>query len=194
MSSSLADLLFKDYRRRVLGLLLLHPDKAYHVREIARLTHTVAGTLHKELSNLAQVGILRKSTQGNQVSYQANRNGLAFEELASILRKTTGIKEVLAEALASLTEHITLAFVFGSIASGKATASSDIDLLLVGNLSFGDAVKAIYPAQELLGRDINPKLYSTVEWQTARQQNSAFVRELYEKPVINIIGDRDDLG
>jgi predicted nucleotidyltransferase len=194
MSSSMADLLFKDYRRRVLGLLLLHPDKAYHVREIARLTHTVAGTLHKELSNLAQVGILRKSTQGNQVSYQANRNGLVFEELASILRKTTGIKEVLAESLASLTGHITLALVFGSIASGKATASSDIDLLLVGNLSFGDAVKAIYPAQELLGRDINPKLYSTVEWQTARQQNSAFVRELYEKPVINIIGDRDDLG
>jgi predicted nucleotidyltransferase len=194
MSSLLADLLFKDYRRRVLGLLLLHPDEAYHVREIARLTHTVAGTLHKELSNLAQVGILQKSTQGNQVSYQANRSGLVFEELASILRKTTGIKEVLAEALASLTEQITLALVFGSIASGKATAGSDIDLLLVGSISFSDAVKAIYPAQQLLGREINPKLYSREEWQLAKQQNSAFVRELHEKPVINIIGDRDDIG
>jgi predicted nucleotidyltransferase/predicted transcriptional regulator len=194
MPSPLADLLFKDYRRRVLGLLLMHPDEAYHVREIARLTHTVAGTLHKELSNLAQVGILQKSTKGNQVSYQANRSSLVFEELASILRKTTGIKEVLVDALAPLTEQIKLALVFGSMATGKANAGSDIDLLLVGSVSFSDVVKAIYAAQELLGREINPKLYSTEEWQAAKQQNSAFMRELHEKPVINIIGDRDDLG
>ena len=53
MASKLAELLFKDYRRRVLGLLLMHTDKRYHVREIARLTGTVAGTLHKELARLA---------------------------------------------------------------------------------------------------------------------------------------------
>ena len=53
MSLSLASVLFKDYRRRVLGLLLLHPGDSYHVREIARLTGTVAGTLHKELTTLA---------------------------------------------------------------------------------------------------------------------------------------------
>lgn len=78
MSAKLAELLFKDYRRRVLGLLLLHPDKAYHVREIARLTGTVAGTLHKELSRLAEAGVLQKETSGNQVLYSANRDGLIF--------------------------------------------------------------------------------------------------------------------
>jgi len=50
MSSNLAELLFKVYRRRILELLLLHPGQQYHVREIARLTGTVAGTLHKELA------------------------------------------------------------------------------------------------------------------------------------------------
>jgi hypothetical protein len=34
---NLADLLFGAYRRDVLGLLLLHPGEAYHVREIARM-------------------------------------------------------------------------------------------------------------------------------------------------------------
>ena len=43
-------ILFSEYRRRVLGLLLLHPEERYHVREIARLTNTTAGTLHRELS------------------------------------------------------------------------------------------------------------------------------------------------
>ena len=191
--SALIELLFKDYRRRVLGLLLLHPESAYHVREIARLTGTVAGTLHKELSKLAEVGLLQKLMQGNQVLYQANRQSLIFEELASILRKTSGIAEVLADALKPHLQQIECALVFGSIASGKATAASDIDVLIVGNLSFGDAVKALYPVQDVLAREINPKLYTLNEWRQAQQENTVFVQELLTKPHIKIIGDMDDL-
>ncbi|MCU7813780.1 MAG: nucleotidyltransferase domain-containing protein [Candidatus Thiodiazotropha sp. (ex Rostrolucina anterorostrata)] len=194
MPSLLADIMFKEYRRRVLCLLLLRPDQAYHVREIARLTGTVPGTLHKELSKLAQAGVLKKSSRGNQVSYQANRDCLIFEELSSILRKTSGVADILVNALACQKDNIDAALVFGSIASGKATSDSDIDLLIVGNVSFSEAVKALYPAQDVLGREINPKLYNTAEWQSARKENSAFIREILEKPTIRIIGDTDDLG
>ena len=120
MSSPLVSILFKEYRRRVLGLLLLHPEQAYHVREIARLTDTVAGTLHKELGTLARAGVLKKSSRGNQVSYQANRECLIFEELSSILRKTSGIADVLASTLTPVMKNIEAALVFGSVASGKA--------------------------------------------------------------------------
>jgi DNA-binding transcriptional ArsR family regulator len=87
MLHSLSSLIFNDYRRRVLGLLLLHPERQWHVREIARLTGTTAGTLHKELSRLAQAGILRRVEQGKQVYYSANHDCPIFAELASILRK-----------------------------------------------------------------------------------------------------------
>jgi predicted nucleotidyltransferase len=194
MSSPLADVLFKDYRRRVLGLLLLHPENTYHVREIARLTGTVAGTLHKELSKLADVGLLIKMAQGNQVAYQANKNCIVFDEIASILRKTSGIADVLAKALVPLVEQIEFAVVFGSVASGKAIAQSDIDLLVVGNLAFSELVKVLYPTQQQLGREINPKLFQAQEWRAAKQENSAFVRELMQKPVITVIGNMDDVG
>lgn len=190
--SGLAELLFKEYRRRVLGLLLLHPEKSYHVREIARLTGTLAGTLHKELSKLAEVGLLHKLEQGNQVVYQANRQAIIFDELSSILRKTSGMAEVLTDALSPYLNRIKFALVFGSIASGKATADSDIDLLIVGDLSFGDAIKALYPVQDTLAREINPKIYSLQEWQLAKQKKSEFVKELLTKPVIKLIGDMDD--
>jgi len=194
MSSLLANIMFKGYRRRVLCLLLLRPDQAYHVREIARLTGTVPGTLHKELSKLAKAEVLKKSNRGNQVSYQANRDCLIFEELSSILRKTSGVADILVDALASLKDNIEAALVFGSIASGKATSDSDIDLLIVGNVSFSEVVKALHPAQDVLGREINPKLYTTIEWQAAGMENSAFIREFLEKPNIRVIGDIDDLG
>ncbi|WP_331344158.1 nucleotidyltransferase domain-containing protein [Cellvibrio sp. UBA7661] len=191
MASPIAELLFSDYRRRVLGLLLMQPEQAYHVREIARLTQTQPGTLHKELSRLAEVGILEKMTQGNQVSYRANRQSLVFEELASIVRKTSGLADVLAQALLPLASQIELAWVFGSVASGKAGLHSDIDLLVVGSLGFSELVSSIYPCQSILGREINPKLYSPDEWSKALSENSVFIRELFEKPVIEIIGTRN---
>ncbi|MBE9538642.1 MAG: nucleotidyltransferase domain-containing protein [Proteobacteria bacterium] len=194
MSSLLAEIMFKEYRRRVLSLLLLRPEQAYHVREIARLTGTVPGTLHKELRKLAKAGILKKSSRGNQVSYQANSDCLIIEELSSILRKTSGVADVVREALTPLNEDIDVALIFGSIASGKSTSISDIDLLIVGKAGFSDVVKALYSTQELLGREINPKVYSAREWLTAREKSSAFIREILDKPSIKIIGDIDELG
>lgn len=194
MASQLADLLFKKYRRRILSLLLTHPDESWHVREIARLTDTLPGTLHKELSRLAKAGLLIKFTRGNQVNYQANQQCVIFEELASILRKTSGAADVIADALLPFREAIELAFIFGSYAKGTATERSDIDLLVVGELSYSEMVKALYPAQERLGLEINPKLYTCDEWAEAVDKNTPFVRDVLSKPITKIIGDKDDSG
>jgi len=194
VASTLASLLFKDYRRRVLGLLLLHPDKQYHVREIARLTGTVAGTLHKELARLAEEGVLVKEASGNQLQYRANRACPVFEELASILRKTSGLVDVLADALAPLIEKVTVAFVYGSVARGKETSGSDIDVLLIGDVEFSEVVAALYPAQEVLGREINPKVYSKKEWRQMLKKKDAFIKEVMADPKLFIIGVADELG
>lgn len=191
--SNMSSLLFKDYRRKVLGLLLLHPDESYYVREIARLTGTVAGTLHRELARLSEAGVLVKEEKGNQVLYRANRSCLVFEELASILRKTSGVAEVLADALASLADRIDVALVFGSVARGSEHAGSDIDLLVIGSIKFADVVKAIYPAQEDLGREINPKVYSRAEWRSLLKQKGAFVKEIMDDKKLFVLGDADDL-
>ena len=194
MASKLAALLFRDYRRRVLGLLLMHADKRYHVREIARLTDTVAGTLHKELSRLADAGLLLKETVGNQVLYGANRDCPIFEELASIFRKTSGVTDVLAGALASFSDKIVAAFVFGSMASGKEAAGSDVDLLIIGDVGFTEVAQAVYSAQEVLGREINPKVYSKKEWNQMLQNKDAFIKEILKKPKLFIAGSEHELG
>lgn len=191
--SALMDLLFTGYRRQVLELMLLKPDQSWHVREIARLTNTQPGTLHKELTKLALAGILKKTEQGNQLWYQADTDCVVFEELASILRKTTGLTDVLRQALLPITEQLQCVAVFGSMASGKAHANSDIDLLLIGELSFADVVKILYPVQQQLGREINPKLYSKSAWIKALAEQSGFITELLSKPLLMIIGNKDDL-
>lgn len=194
MSSKLAEILFKDYRRRVLALLLLNPDKRYHVREIARITGTVAGTLHKELARLAGAGILARQNVGNQVQYFADKNCPIFEELASILRKTSGLVEVLANALVPLEEKIAVALVFGSMANARETSSSDVDLLVIGDIDFVDVVKVIYPCQDRLQREINPKVYTQKEWKRLLAKKNSFSKEVMKQPKLFIIGAKDELG
>jgi len=185
-------ILFSEYRRRVLGLLLLHPDERYHVREIARLTNTTAGTLHRELSKLAKANVLLRELSGNQVYYQANRNFPIYTELASILKKTSGLVDVLFDSLAPLAEKIEVALVFGSVAKGTENLGSDIDVLIIGNIDFTEIVTVLYSAQSSLGREINPKVYSREQWEICLQKQDIFTQEVLNNPKLFIMGTEYD--
>ena len=192
MLHTLTDLLFGNYRKKVLSQLLLHPDANYHVRELARLTGTAAGTLHKELTRLASAGLLMRQVQGNQVRYQANQQCPVFTELAGLLRKTTGAAEILTTALMPLKPDV--AFIFGSLASGSETANSDADVLVVTDAGFADVVRATHPAQGELGREVNPVVYSALEFKRRIQEHDPFMAELLAKPKIFLIGTLHDLS
>jgi predicted nucleotidyltransferase len=192
MHQSLPSLLFPEYRRRVLGLLLLRPDEALHGREIARRTGLPAGTITRELTKLAEVGLLKRTKRGNQQVYSADTSGPIFTELASILRKTSGLADVLVQALAPAAPKLRLAFVFGSVARGQETGGSDVDVMLIGDLGFREAVELLHPCQATLGREVNPKLFSTREF-TDKAATEPILIDVLAKPKIFLIGNAHDL-
>ena len=93
MNKQPIEFLFSPYRRQMLSVLFMRPDEQFHVRELERLTNISAGSLHRELKAMAGAGLLCQARQGNLVLYQADRTCPIFEELASIFRKTMGLKE-----------------------------------------------------------------------------------------------------
>ena len=192
MHQSLPSLLFPEYRRRVLGLLLLRPDEALHGREIARRTGLPAGTITRELTKLAEVGLLKRTKRGNQQVYSADTSGPIFTELASILRKTSGLADVLVQALAPAAPKLRLAFVFGSVARGQETGGSDVDVMLIGDLGFREAVELLHPCQATLGREVNPKLFSASEF-TDKAATEPYLIDVLGKPKIFLIGNAHDL-
>jgi len=147
----LANLLFGTYRHRVLSLLYLRPGDRFHVRMIARLTGVPAGSLHRELRQLADAGLLVAARNGNQVLYSANEASPVFHELASMLDKTSGTPPTLHEHATEYTvepsgrlpdiDRKALAAVcrkygvkkmslFGSAARHELRPDSDVDLMV----------------------------------------------------------------
>ncbi|UAW65029.2 nucleotidyltransferase domain-containing protein [Mycoavidus sp. HKI] len=194
MLQLISQTLFGGYRRHVLGLLLLHPEQSYHVREIARLTGTVAGTLHKELNKLASAGILLRQQRGNQLVYSANQANPIYGELAAIMRKTSGIAHVIEQALMPVAAQIAIAFVFGSVARAQENENSDVDVMIIGALGFAEAVRLLYPVQATIGREINPKVFTVKEWRTKMEAGDSFVQDVVNKPKIFLIGDDSDFA
>lgn len=192
-ATDLGTLFFGAYRRQVLGLLLLHPDESFHLREIARATNTQPGTLRRELTQLADAGVLSREKVGNLVRYKADTACPIYDELRGILKKTAGVADVLRAALASLGDKIAVAFVYGSVASGAERRSSDIDVMVVGSASFEEVAGVLHASQEELRREINPTVFSLAEFRKKAAEKGSFLARVLREPKIFIQGKENDI-
>ncbi len=188
------DWLFPEVRKKVLALLLAKPDQQWYLRDIERRTNLAIGTVRRELIGLANAGIIIKSKDGNRTYYQANTDCPFFHELSGLLRKTAGLVDVLSEALESLARKIKVAFIYGSMATGSAKSQSDVDLMAIGECSFGEVVEALMPGQEKLCREVNPSVYPIDEFQKKLEAEYHFLKTVLREPKVFLIGNEDELA
>jgi len=174
-------------------LLYGHADEEYYMRQIARTTGIGIGPVQRELKKLTDSGIVRRRTRGRQVYYQANPETPVFKELKGLITKTTGIVDKLHDALVPAADQIRVAFIFGSIASGSEDKNSDVDVLVVGDIPFGDVVTLLSEAEGQIGREINAVVYPVAEFSQKVRNGHHFVRNILEGEKIFLLGDEHEL-
>jgi predicted nucleotidyltransferase len=192
--SSLIHYLLGQTRASTLGALLLHPESSLHVRELARLTGAAPGSLHRELRALADLGLLLRQEVGRQVHYRANTHSPVFPELAGLLKKTAGLADVLADALAPLGRKVKLAFVYGSIAAGTERAGSDVDLMVLGSADFGDLARLLAAAQNTLRRDVNPTVLTPKDFARQLSSGDGFAKSVAKGARLWVKGGESDFA
>jgi predicted nucleotidyltransferase len=190
---SLADALFSSTQQRVLGLLFGQPDRSFFATEIIERLGAGSGAVQRELKKLTESGLATVSRVGNQKHYQANPSSPIYDELCALVRKTVGLAEPLGRALATAREDLELALVYGSVATGQDTASSDIDLLLVSDtLTLESVYRLIAGVEKTLGRNISPTLYSSEEFHRRRRKGNPFLKRVLASEPILLIGTLSD--
>ncbi len=193
------DALLPKTRQGILAATFIQPEKPWYVAELARRIGVPSSSLQRELRDLSEAGILKHHRQGRMVYYQANRASPVFAEIRSLLLKTAGLVDILADALRPTIAALRTAFVFGSIASGNERSDSDIDLMVVGEVSPAKLALPLRRARELLGREINPIVYTPAEFDKKRAANDHFLRQVLDNPKLYVFGDKlldveDELG
>jgi predicted nucleotidyltransferase len=193
-SIGLADALFSKVQQRVLGLLFVNADRSFYTNEIVRFVDSGIGVVQRELEKLALSGLVTIKKIGNQKHYQANQDTPIFGELRGIMLKTVGLADILRLALLPLSDEIQAAFIYGSIAKGRDTVKSDIDVLIISNeLAYAEVYQLLGAHEANLGRPVNPSIYSMDELMRKLAEGNEFVIRVLEQPKIFLIGSGDDL-
>ena len=187
------DALLPKTRQGILAALLVQPDRPWYVSELARRIGVPPSSLQRELQRLARAGILKTHRQGRMVYFQANIDAPVFPDLRGLLLKTAGLRDVLADALNPLDGKVRVAFVYGSMASGSEHSDSDIDLMVIGTLTPAELAVPLRAARELLGREVNPTVYSPAEFREKREAGNPFLTRVWDRPRLFVVGNSHEL-
>ena len=187
--STLGRLFGSEARARVLTALLLGTEERYYVRDLAKRLALQPTAVSRELITLERLGLVRRQAEGRRVYCSLNPSASVLSELRGLVLKLGGITEALRAALAQQRSSIRWAFLYGSIASGGETASSDVDLFVVGDVRPMALSELLRPVADTLSREISPYVLTAAEFRHKRQTHNHFVTRVLAGPKLELIGD-----
>lgn len=191
---SLIAVLLPKTRRAVLAATVMHPEKWWFLADLARYIGVPPSSLQREMEALVQAGVLLRRQEGKQVYFKPDPNCPILGELQGIMVKTLGLVDVLRETLAPFKKATKVAFVYGSIARSEEISESDVDLMIVGDVTLSELAPPIQKAEEKLGRQVNPVLFAPEEFAKKLKQGHHFLKNVLEGEKLFLFGSHDDLA
>ena len=113
-----------------------------------------------------------------------------LEALAATQEARRGLRleNVLRDALKSMGGRIEMAFVFGSTARNRQTQDSDIDLMIIGDVTLKDLATPLRSAEKSLGRRISPVIYTRKSFQHKYHKGDPFLIDVRRREKISLLG------
>jgi predicted nucleotidyltransferase len=190
--NGLSAVLSSRVRAELFRLLFGLSDAPVHMRELQRRSGMSIGTVQQDLGKLVKLDLISQRRDGNRVCFNANKAHPLYEEIHRMVLKTSGLADVLREALA--VEGVQFAFVFGSVARGEAGASSDVDLMVVGDIGLRKLTGRLAGVAEVLGREINPHVMTPEEFRKRLRDKEHFVARIMQEQKLFVTGSSDELA
>ena len=117
-NDSALDALMPGLRQRILAELLLRArGRALYRAELARRLGTAPSSLQRPLAALVRAGILVAERRGREVLYAPDPRSPLHVELEGLLKKTSGLVDVLRSVLEPLGPGVRTAFIYLGVPS-----------------------------------------------------------------------------
>jgi len=152
-------------RVQILVKLFLNPGVSAYLRALATEFDVSPNAVRTELNNLRRHKVLVSERGGRNIYYRANTGHPLFPELSSMVRKITGIDELVRSVVDRL-GSIESAYLVGDYARGAD--SGIIDVVLVGNVDRGQLDDFVAKTEEYIERKIRTLVLSPKEFRRLR--------------------------
>jgi len=191
MTSRIDRLFGSTTRVALLSKMMMNPDRSFFIRELSRELRIPYGMLYKEEKNLVSLNILTEEKKGKVTLVTVNKKLPYFAEIRRLMTKTTGLADLMKSALSRL-RGIRYALIYGSFASGEESESSDIDLLVIGDVEEEKVLNAISETEKEVEREINYILWSEKEFMKRVKSKHHLLTDIVSKPLIMLVGEEDE--
>ena len=181
----IADFLFTPGQQRMLTPLFLHPNSDYSLTELLKFYGSGRGAGQHQIEKLVDAGVLVERKMGNQRRLSINKGFSLYPELLAICHKSFGLVERFRNALTDLRHEIDEAFIFGSVARNEDKHTSDVDIMIIGQLQQAEVMDRIVSLENEIGRSIHVNLYEPDEWNVIKRQD-LIIRSILDKPTLRI--------
>ena len=182
----LSPLFRSDSQGEILALLLLNPERAFTVAELARATGTAYASAHREVERLLHTQVVTETRVGLHHQITANPDSPATAPLRELVLLSYGPAVVIPSLLRTI-DGIEEAYLYGSWAARRAgepgSPPGDIDVLVVGNPSRSHLYESATQAEHILGREVNIRAVSTDTWQTS---HDPFLTTIKSRPLTRL--------
>ena len=183
------DALFPAVRQEVLAATLMHPERWWYLSDLAAQLGRSPSSLQREVVRLADAGILETRQEANRTYYRPNADCPLLPELTGLVAKTVGVADLLRRALAPVAKEIEWALVYGSLARGEEISESDVDLLVIGDVTLSTLARPLKLAEKKLGRPVNPSVFPRREFAAKLRAGQHFARSLVAGDKLFLLGD-----
>jgi predicted nucleotidyltransferase len=187
----LSEILSSRIRAAIFRLLFGFDAKEIYMRDLERRSGFSIGAIQAELKKLLRFELLEKRKDGNRIYFQANKNHPLYSDLRNLVFKTNGLIDIIKDALIN-SDAIKYAFIFGSFARNEETASSDIDLMVIGDLTLRHLTGMLAGLSDKLNREINPHCLGEQDFIRRKNAGEPFINRICEESRLFIIGNEND--
>lgn len=139
-------------RLNLLVRFFLNLAKKSHLRGLASDFNDSTNSIRIELNNLTEAGYLIKKKEKNKVNYLANDKHPLFKTLVDLVRRHTGVEDIIENIIKSVTD-LKKVYLVGDYANG--IDSGNIKIYIKGNLNDVNYInKVIRKTEEKINRKI----------------------------------------
>ncbi|QLG69694.1 MAG: hypothetical protein CH104c_0463 [Candidatus Woesebacteria bacterium] len=191
--ASLSDIITSRVRVKLLELFFSNINELYHVRGIAREIKEEINAVRLGLEKLEKAGVIKKEVRGNRVYYWPRQDYPFFEDILSMVAKTTGIGEKIIENRRKIGNVNWVMFSERFVKRERRLKEDEVDILVVGDIVLPELASLIRYEEASRNMEINYTVMSREEFEFRKKRRDPFLLGILSSSRIMIIGDQEGL-